>query len=84
MKECYGNYMSYPICQGHNDCNEKGCFSRTSIDKGACKCPYKGSCHIPRQYIQEKIRQEHSGRTIEDCDFYKLLKPMYEERKEEG
>ena len=81
MKECLGNYMEYPICQGHHDCEEKECFSKTMIDKGLCDCPYKGSCHLMRQKIQTKVRQRY-GRKIEDCDFYKVLKPMYEKEGE--
>jgi len=77
MKECSGNYMEYPICQGHNDCEEKGCYSKTMIDKGPCDCPYKGSCHPTRQRLQVEFREKY-GRKLEECDFYILLKPMYE------
>jgi hypothetical protein len=73
--------MEYPVCQGHNDCTEKGCFSKTSIDKGVCNCPYKASCHLVRQFLQDKFRKEMKNYKIEDCDFYKLLKPMYESKK---
>jgi len=79
MKECFGNYME-DSCQGHNNCKEQECFSRTSIDKGPCDCPYKGSCHLPRQNLQEEFRTNY-GDNVESCDFYKLLKPMYEDKE---
>jgi hypothetical protein len=74
--------MIYPICQGHHRCKEAECFSRTSIDKGTCDCPYKGSCHLTRQEIQVEIREKY-GCKIEDCDFYKVLKSMYEKSEKE-
>jgi len=79
MKECSGHYMEYPICQSHHDCTERECYSKT-MDKGPCDCPYKGSCHIPRQRLQTEFREKY-GYKLEDCDFYKLLKPMYENNK---
>jgi len=77
MKGCFGNYMEYPLCQGHYDCQEKGCFSKTMIGKGTCDCLYKGSCHLSRQRLQTEFREKYNWK-LEDCDFYKLLKPMYE------
>lgn len=79
MKECYGNYMIDPICQGHNTCEERGCWAKTYMEKGVCSCPYKASCGLGRQKLQERFRGEN-GQTIEDCDFYIMLKPMYEHR----
>jgi hypothetical protein len=70
MKECFGNYMRYPTCKGHHDCKEAGCFSKTNIDKGVCDCPYKASCHVSRQYLQKRFREEDSDYKVEDCDFY--------------
>jgi len=82
MKECFGNYMEYPICKGHNSCEEKGCFSKTMIDKGLCDCPYKSSCHLLRQRLQVEFRVKR-WRKLEDCEFHKLLKPMYEKNESE-
>ena len=79
MKKCFGNYME-KLCEGHYDCKEIGCYSKTSIEKGSCDCPYKGSCHLPRQHLQTEFKEEYGYKT-EDCDFYKLLKPMYENKK---
>jgi hypothetical protein len=31
MKECYGNYMEYPICQGHYDVKWVGILLLTYI-----------------------------------------------------
>jgi len=77
-KECFGNYMQYPICQGHHECKEKGCYAKT-MSKGPCECLYKESCHIPRQTLQTEFREKY-GQKLEDCDFYKLLKPKYEKK----
>jgi hypothetical protein len=74
--------MIYPICEGHNDCIDKrDCFSETSIKKGTCDCSYKASCHLPRQKVQTEFRKSY-GDKLEDCDAYKLLKPMYNKREE--
>ena len=83
MKECYGNYMEYPICEGHHDCEEKGCYSKTMIEKGSCDCSYKASCHLLRQKLQTELKPKYNS-SIEDCDAYKMLKPMYEKKKLEA
>lgn len=44
-----------------------------------CGCPYSKSCHEFRQDLQSEIR-ERQKTSIQDCIFFKLLKPMYEER----
>lgn len=80
MKKCYGNYMIYPKCENHNKCVEDGCLSMTNIVHAECDCPYTASCHLARQRLQVKFRKDY-GYKVEDCDFYKLLKPMYEEIK---
>jgi len=73
MKDCFGNYLG-DICKNHNQCEfQVPCYQKTWTEKGACECPYKKSCHIPRQYLQARIREENPGRTIEDCDFYKMI-----------
>jgi len=69
--------MEYPTCQGHHDCTEKECFSKTMIDKGSCDCLYKASCHLMRQRLQAEFREKY-GWKLTDCDFYKVLKPIYD------
>ncbi len=61
---------------GHHKCEhydkENGdCFAATSI-KGPCECEYKKYCHIPRQQLQEKIKNNF-GEKKEDCTFYKMF-----------
>lgn len=75
MKECFGNYMNYPTCKGHNDCEEKKCLSITNIKFGECDCKHKASCHIGRQLLQNKFRQKLNSK-IENCDFYKALEQI--------
>lgn len=83
MKECFGNYMIYPTCQGHHTCKEYNCFNKTMIEKGACNCLYKGSCHLLRQKLQTEFRENY-GYKLEDCDFYQVLKSMYEVKEING
>jgi hypothetical protein len=73
-KKCYGNYMEPENgCKRHNSCEVQDlCFMHTSITKGPCDCPFKGSCHIPRQEGQEYIRKQ-SGETVKDCTFYEMI-----------
>lgn len=55
-------------------------FTPESNENGACDCPYKRSCHTPRQWLQAKIRSEN-GTTIEaSCPFYPLLKGLYADK----
>lgn len=43
-----------------------------------CGCPYYRSCHEYRQLGQIELR-ELEGSTIEMCEFFRCLKPMYDE-----
>lgn len=80
MKKCFGNFMTYPVCEDHHECEyQNRCLVKTNKEKGKCDCPYKASCHTWRQQLQVEFREE-SGKGLESCPFYILLKPMYEER----
>ena len=48
--------------------------------KKSCDCPYKKSCYLIRQELQAGLREKNK-RTIEECDFYKELKKIYEDLK---
>lgn len=46
--------------------------------KKSCNCPYQKSCHSIRQELQVELREKNKH-TIEECDFYKELKKIYED-----
>lgn len=78
MRECYGNYLSKEYgCHDHHNCPIAGeCMQQTSITKGACDCPHKAHCHIPRQWLQAKFKDEDPSHV---CSFIKY----FEEDKNE-
>jgi hypothetical protein len=72
-KECFGNYLD-DGCKNHHTCEMRGeCNVYTNYFKGACDCPFKKSCHTPRQELQATIRKEQGDPDIRKCDFYNLF-----------
>lgn len=70
--KCFGHYMDYPTCEGHHDCAVSGkCFSERSFTEGACDCPHKRSCHIPRQWLQNRFKEENPKHV---CSFIQYFK----------
>ena len=39
-----------------------------------CPCPYTDWCHEVRQWLREEFRKEGHEKSIEDCDFFKMIK----------
>lgn len=50
------------------------CMEKTKI----CNCPYIDWCHEVRQWLREEFRKEGSEKTVEDCDFFKMIKEKEE------
>ncbi len=67
MKECFGDFLGKSCHRNKNGCDlESECRPHTNERKGACDCPFKRSCHIPRQHERTFIAVE----PIEKCSFY--------------
>jgi hypothetical protein len=62
--------MEYPICKGHCNCEEKGCRTKTNIEKGTCDCEFKANCHLVRQHLQGHFKTKNPEHTKLDCWFY--------------
>jgi hypothetical protein len=48
-----------------------------------CECPFTDWCHEPRQWLQVLFRKESKLKryqSIEQCDFYKLIKEKENEK----
>lgn len=72
-KHCFGNYL-HRVCKDHHNCEQQGeCNMYTNYFKGSCNCPYKKSCHEPRQRLASDIRKETGDSDIRKCDFYKYF-----------
>lgn len=39
-----------------------------------CECPFTKWCHESRQFIQLWSRQVSDNKSIEQCDFYQMIK----------
>lgn len=77
MKKCFGNFMIYSVCEDHYECElQNMCLVQTNKEKGKYDCDYKASCHTWRQQLQVEFR-EKSGKGLENCPFYAMLKSMY-------
>lgn len=67
-KPCYGNSIGY-YCNYECSKNE-GCYAVTMQKWGVCNCKFRPNCHIPRQMIQENLKEENSNH---ECDFKKYF-----------
>lgn len=69
MKACFGTYLSR-ACHDHHNCEYRGDCNVTTNQNGPCDCPHKRNCHVGRQSIQAKFREEDPRRTIQHCHFW--------------
>ena len=56
-KPCYGNSSGH-YCNYECPTNQ-GCYSVTMAKWGICDCQFKPSCHISRQKLQAKFKQNN-------------------------
>lgn len=52
-----------------------------SRKENKCDCPYTDWCHEVRQWLRGEFRRTGKEKTIEDCDFFKIIKERSEGKK---